>query len=128
MERSPLRGTLAKPPEKVKLRGTLAPKESIIRGTLAGKGADSVKTPTPEGVTVSREQLPDIESLAILTGRTVIQRDGGKHCNFIELRDSLTAGRKTVKLIGGGMHYSLPADDFLASITTDGGAWRLLKK
>jgi hypothetical protein len=119
MERSPLRGTLAKPPEKVKLRGTLAPKESIIRGTLAGKGADSVKTPTPEGVTVSREQLPDIESLAILTGRTVIQRDGG---------DSLTAGRKTVKLIGGGMHYSLPADDFLASITTDGGAWRLLKK
>lgn len=137
MEKSPLRGTLAgKTGEHSKLRGSLADKaveaKSVerpeLRGTLAVTKSEKTLGES-EGVAVSKDTLPDIESLASLAGRTIIQRDGGLRCEFIELRDGLRAtDGKTVKLIGqNGFRYSIGAQMFLDAITTKGGAWRLLE-
>ena len=124
MEKSPLRGTLAgktpdtKPAEQPKLRGTLA----------ASKPEKTSDTAT-EGLPVPKDRFPDIESLASLTGRTIIQRDSGLKCEFKELRNGVRAtDGKIVKLVGeNGFRYSLPAYSFLDAITTEGGAWRLLE-
>lgn len=122
MEKPPLRGTLLSSIKKA--QENVRPE---LRGTLAPKAGEKKVLLEAMGTAVSKEALPSIESLKSLEGKLVIQRDGGKKCEFLELRDSLTPGRMTVKLMGSdGMRYSLPAEEFLNAITAEGGAWRLL--
>jgi len=144
MEKNPLRGTLAgklsdaktdKVPEQGGLRGTLAPNkaepkvESKLRGSLVAGSETSVDATKAEGRTPSKEEIPNVESLASLVGRTLIQRDGGKRCLFRGVFESEIGSSKvkTARLIGSdNSRYSLNPEMFLTALTTEGGAWRLL--
>jgi len=144
MEKNPLRGTLAGKLSETKknevspqsgLRGTLAKGragtniESKLRGSLVSSSEVSVDAVKIEGRTPSKEELPNVESLASIVGRTLIQRDGGKRCLFRGVFESEIGSSKvkTARLIGSdNSRFSINPEMFLAALTTEGGAWRLL--
>lgn len=129
-EKSPLRGTLinkiqaARAAASVEPEPTLKP-ESKLKGTLAEK--IRAKSSSPEGVVVSKEEFPDENSLEKLMGKTVVQRDGGEHFTLTRIFEDRS--RKLLNLASNSSKrvITIGTDTLLRNITTEGGAWRVLR-
>lgn len=141
MEKSPLRGSLAKkseiPEEKPKLRGTLAnspqaegvERDSPLRGTLAPHIEAEKTEAAPEGRVLSEAEVPDVKSLENFMGHTFFSRDSGKKAVLARISKS-TVGTNPPITVGlhreDGARISLTRERFREIITTEGAGWRYL--